>query len=84
MSDISGDGSPAGTYKTVLSLNGSSDKPEMFNLLPVKKEEDDNEDLRPPEPKQPDSNVPEGMAARNMSHDRALENLANIPIHQVM
>lgn len=77
MSDIE-DNSPPGTYKTTLSINGGENKPiEMFNLLPMKGEEEDSG------PKHTDMHVPEGMMKRVETHDKALEALANIPIHQV-
>ena len=77
MSDIE-DNSPPGTYKTTVSINGGENKPvELFNLLPVKGEEVDSG------PKHTDMHVPEGMMKRVETHDKALEALANIPIHQV-
>lgn len=69
---------PPGTYKTTLSINGGENKPtETFNLLPMKGEEEDSD------PKHTDMHVPEGMITREETYDKALEALANIPIHQV-
>ena len=77
MSDTE-DNSPPGTYKTTVNINGGENKPiEMFNLLPMKGEEVDSGH------KHTDMHVPEGMMKRVETHDKALEALANIPIHQV-
>ncbi|XP_071138004.1 transient receptor potential cation channel subfamily A member 1 homolog isoform X4 [Mytilus edulis] len=79
---MSDDSSPPGTYKTNISINGN-EKPnqEMFNLLPTNKEEE-VEAIELPKVHTSDSHIPEGMKPRDMSHDKNLEALANIPIHQ--
>ena len=83
MSD-SGENSPVGTYKTTVNINGGErqSSPEMFNLLPSKKEDEVEDQI--PDHKHRDLHVPEGMMPRVETQDKALEALANIPIHQVL